>query len=256
MLASDGYSCLKCAVANFSTNKITTPTWNVAICNNHNSNIQNTCSGTLINDQWVLTSADCISNVNNKNDIIVKNTSCNTTESEAIYSVVDIKFFSKRKLSIVNTNLALIKINTSTAIAKQFAVHPMCMTTSKSQSTIKAEAQVMLFSQGNIVGSVFNNNTLSNVTVAHGKECESSFANEGVRRFKDKAVFCTYGNTSASCNGNRGAGVVSVDDNGYLLLKGVTSSSTKDCGSPGSFTVHSRLNLRSVKKWLKSIYIL
>ena len=113
----------------------------------------------------------------------------------------------------------------------------------------------MFIGQGSIVGSVFNNATLrvSSITVAHGKECKSSFVSEGVKKFKDNAVFCTYGNTTAYCNGNVGGGVVAADDNGYLLLKGVTSRSTKYCGSAGAFIAHSRLNLRKVQKWIKKL---
>ena len=73
---------------------------------------------------------------------------------------------------------------------------------------------------------------------------------EGVTTIKGSAIFCTYGNTAAYCNGNIGAGVVAVDYNGYLLLKGVISRTTKDCGRPGSFMVHSRLNLK-LKSGLK-----
>ena len=253
VLASDRFSCLKCATANF-TNKTILPTWNVAICDNSNADLPFVCSGTMINDQWVLTSADCVCNANNTDKLTVRNGVCNTTEGEGVHSVVNIKCFSQHESSILKTNLALIKIKTSTVLLKH-SIHPTCLPNGKSQSRFEAKDQVMLLGQGNIRGSVLNNNTLKfyDVTVADGNECKSSFASEGVRKFKDKDLFCTYGNTTASCSGNRGAGVVSADDNGYLLLKGVTSRSTKDCGSPGSFIVHSRLNLKKVRKWLKKI---
>jgi len=48
---------------------------------------------------------------------------------------------------------------------------------------------------------------------------------------------------TAFCSGNVGSDVVTADDNGYLLLKGVVSRSNKDCGTQGSFVAHSRLSL-------------
>jgi len=87
--------------------------------------------------------------------------------------------------------------------------------------------------------------------LSNERECKPSFVNEGVTTIRGNAVFCTYGDTIAYCNGNIGAGVVTVDDNGYLLLKGVISKSTKDCGQPESFIVHLRLDLKKVKKWIK-----
>ena len=205
----------------------------------------------MMNDQWVLTSADCVCNTN-KDDLTVRNGACTTTEV-GVHSVVNIKCLSEHKSSILNTNLALIKINASIVLTKH-AINPICLPTGKSQKRITANDQVMFLGQSNIGGSVFNNTLkLSNVTVARGNKCKSSFASEGVRKFKDKDIFCTHGNTTASCSGNRGAGVVSVDDNGYLLLEGVTGRSTKDCGNPESFIVHSRFNLRKVKKWFKKI---
>ena len=255
ILASNGFSCLKCATANL-TNNSKDPlllTWNVAICNNDNTSQSVVCSGTLISDQWVLTSADRVCNVDNTNNLVVSNGACSTTEKEAGHSVIDIKCLAKYSSTILNSNLALIKINTSTMLKDKYMISPICMANDKSKSDINIGDQVMFFGWGNIAGSVYNSTTLkvSNATVARGKDCKLSFINEGVTTFKGNAVFCTFGNTNSSCNGNTGAGVVTAADNGYLSLKGVINRSTKDCGRPGSFIVHSRLNLKKVKSWIK-----
>ena len=133
---------------------------------------------------------------------------------------------------------------------QRHAIHPVCLANDKSKRQIQVGEQVMLLSWGNSVGSLFN---ISNTTVVHGKECKPSFVSDGVKIFKGRTVFCTYGNTSWTtfCNGNTGAGVVATADNGYVLLKGVISRSTKDCGRPGSFIVHSRLN-KKVQQWIKN----
>ena len=98
------------------------------------------------------------------------------------------------------------------------------------------------------MGSPFK---VSNAIVTHVKDCKPSFVNEGVTTFKGNAVFCTHGNTTTFCNRIVGSGVVTADDNGYLLLKGVVSRSTKDCGTQGSFVAYSRLSLRKVQHWIK-----
>jgi len=200
----------------------------------------------------VLTSADCVCNVDNTDNLVVRNGACNTIEKKAGYSVLDIKCFSKYSSTVLNTNLALIKINASTVLKEHHIIHPICVTKDKSKRNIETGEQVMFFGWRNIVGLVYNNAKVkvSNVTVARGKECKSSFVSEGMT-FKGTAVFCTLANTPASCNGNIGAGVVAADDNGYLLLKGVINRSTKECGRPGSFIVHSRMNLNKVKRWIK-----
>ena len=206
----------------------------------------------MISDQWVLTSADCVCKTDNANNMVVINGACGTTRNKAGYSVVNIKCFSNYSTAL-NTNLALIKINTSTMLEEQHTIHPICVANTKSKSNIKVGEQVMLFGWKNTTASEYNNATLkiSNVTVAHVKEYKHSFVSEGVTTFKSNAIFCTHGNTIDSCNGNTGAGVVAVDDKGYLLLKGVTSRSTKECEGPGSFIVHSRLSLKKVQRWIK-----
>ena len=209
----------------------------------------------MLSDQWVLTSADCVCNVVNTNNLVVRNGACNTAENTLGHSVMDIKCYSKHTSTVLNTNLALVKINTSSMLTEQrHAIHPVCPT-KKLKSNIKIGEQVMFLGWGNIVGSDFNNASLklSNVTIANKKECKTSFVNEGATTIRGSAIFCTYGDTIAYCNGNIGAGVVAVDGRGYLLLKGVISRSTKDCGQPGYNIVHSRLDLKKVKKWIKKI---
>jgi len=190
-----------------------------------------------------------VCNITNANNLVVKNGTCNAIEEEDGYSVVDIKCYPKYSSTVLNTNLALIKINVSAMIREQHTIHPICLANDKSKRKVKVEEQVMFFIWGNSVGSLFN---IINTTVVHGKECKPSFVREGLRTFKGKAVFCAYGNTTTFCNGNIGAGVVATANNGYVLLKGVINRATKDCGRPGSFIALSRLNFKKVRQWIKN----
>ena len=206
----------------------------------------------MISDQWVMTSADCVCKTDDINNMVVTNSVCGTTEKKVGYEVVNIKCFSKYSSTVLNTNLALIKINTSTML-KKHTLYPICMANTKSKITIKVGEQVMFLGRGNSTASGYDHGTLkiSNVTVAQSKECKRSFISEGVTTFKSTAIFCTHENTTDSCNGYTGAVVVAVADNGYLLLKGVINRSTKECGRPGSFKVHSRVNLNKIRRWIK-----
>lgn len=256
ILSSDRFSCLKCATANFTSDRkeITRPSWNVAICGNGNISLPAVCSGTWLSDKWVITATDCVCGIGNTSNLVVKTGPCNANEKEAGYPVVEIKCYSKYKPALLNVNLALIKINTSGISTEQrHAIHPICPTNDKSKLKVESGDHIMFFGWGNIADSVSNSSTLkvSNVTVADKKECTISFYREGVEKFKGATVFCTYGNSTAYCNGNIGAGVVSVADNEYLLLKGVINRSTKDCGIPGSFIAHSRMSFNKVQRWIK-----
>ena len=76
---------------------------------------------------------------------------------------------------------------------------------------------------------------VSNVTVAHMKECRLSCVSEQVTSFKGSVVLCTYVYTSGSRK--TGAGVVAAADKGYLLHRGMISRSTKECGRLGSLRI-------------------
>ena len=58
---------------------------------------------------------------------------CKITEKKIDhgYPVVDIKCFSRHGPTVLNTNLALININTSGMISKQLAFHPICVANNK-----------------------------------------------------------------------------------------------------------------------------
>ena len=137
VLASDGYSCIKCANNRASTNFTqTTPAiprnikeslWHVAICMDNNSTI---CSGSLINDNLIVTTANCVCNGNTTSTESIsvkmnKNYGCASEEKDALeYDVSQIICHPLYDNSKLQYNIALLRlamiINTTT-----FA--PMCL---------------------------------------------------------------------------------------------------------------------------------
>jgi len=74
---------------------------------------------------------------------VVRNGACNTAKNTLGHSVMDIKCYSKHTSTVLNTNLALVKINTSSMLTERHAIHSICPT-KKLKSSIEIGEQVML----------------------------------------------------------------------------------------------------------------
>jgi len=77
-LSSDGYSCIKCAKVSINHNGVQGFTfirssWHVALCNATDPSDPLVCSGSLINDQWLITSARCVCGNNNNINSLLTN---------------------------------------------------------------------------------------------------------------------------------------------------------------------------------------
>ena len=137
VLASDGYSCIKCADNGASTNfSKTTPAipknikesvWHVVICGENNSTI---CSGSLINDNLIVTTANCvcIGNTTSTESISVKmnkNYGCPTKEADALeYDVSQIICHPLFDISTLQHNIALLRL---AMIVNTTAFAPVCL---------------------------------------------------------------------------------------------------------------------------------
>ena len=144
VLASDGYGCIECAIDTSGINHtaIQSPqfisadksVWHVAICGTNST----TCSGSLINNNFVITSASCVCD-----DELVflqsvmvtfnKERGCDTQEiGSTDYSVTQIICHPMYNVTTLAYNVALLKLdrNVNTNIFK-----PVCLPTDRDQST-------------------------------------------------------------------------------------------------------------------------
>ena len=256
ILASDGSSCLKCASV---MDGIISPTWNVAICNKRNFSLPLVCSGSLLNDQWVLTSASCVCNAKNNNDLVVRSGkvhTCSVSESkETEHSIRDIYCYSDFRSTNLDFDLALIKLNTTHVTKVELHnIRPVCIQRGRVREQVRPNDQVIYFGWGSIASATPDHSILkkSISTVLHKRKCKSSFLKENTERI----FFCTMTNTSDTCAGSLGSGVasISVGNNKRLLLQGVISKSTNECGQPGSFIANSEVQSKKIQKWIQKVF--
>ena len=146
VLASDNYSCIKCADNRASSNfSQTTPTipknikesvWHVAICGKNNSTI---CSGSLINDNLIVTTANCVCNDNTNSTELIsvkvnKNYGCPTEEANALeYDVSQIICHTLYDNSKLQYNISLLRL---AMIVNTTAFAPVCLAVANTDSDI------------------------------------------------------------------------------------------------------------------------
>ena len=237
---------------------IISPTWNVAICNKSNFSLPLVCSGSLLNDQWVLTSASCVCSAKNNNDLVVRSGkahTCSVSESkETEHSIKDIYCYSNFRSTDLDFDLALIKLNTTNVTKELHNIRPVCIQRGRVREQVRPNDQVIYFGWGNIASATPDHAILNKSisTVVNKRRCKSSFLKEIIAN----TFFCTMTNTFDACAGNIGSGVVaiSVHNNKPLLLRGVISKSTNECGQPGSFIANSEVQSKNIQKWIQKIF--
>ena len=198
ILASDGFSCLRCASVK---NGIISPTWHVAICNSSNTSLPLVCSGSLLNDQWVLTSASCVCNEKNSNNLVVKSgkvLTCSISESEETeHSIEDVYCYSTVDSTVLTSDLALIKLNTTRTAKELRSIRPVCLKHGRRTQQVKENDEAVYFGWGNIASPTLNRAVLnkSSGAAVHKRNCKSSFLKEGIKKVEN-SMFCTVTNSS------------------------------------------------------------
>ena len=156
VLASDGYSCIKCAEDKLMTNysqvthvvpvRITESLWHAAICT-ENTTI---CSGSLINDNSLVTTANCIckDNYTTAPEMVSvkmnKNYGCPSDENAAVeLTVTQIICHPLFTSATSENNIAILKLASP---VNRFP--PICLPTSKDTDTFSINSYAGIYDYG------------------------------------------------------------------------------------------------------------
>ena len=262
-LSSDGYSCIKCAKVFINYNNVRGlnrifPTWHVALCNTSDPSDALVCSGSLINDQWVITSARCVCGHNididslslrinklrtcvvdeqNEIDILASEIHCHPDHNN-----------SDDKL----TDLALIKM--SSPIQKELNnTLPVCVEADDTSNIYDNSKNYFTYGLGNPTQVVNDNAVLAPVrtSLSSNSACFNGFLTEQIDYKSNTNIFCTDANNGLRCFGNPGSAVIRFDDtSGKITFAGVISRFTKVCGKRRSYTANTKIQSSDVLQWI------
>ena len=155
VLASNGYSCIKCAQNKLMTTysqvspvepvQIAKSLWHAAICKGNTT----ICSGSLINDNSVITTANCMCMDNSTTPEVIsvkmnKTYSCPHEESSAVeFTVAKITCHPSYKSASSEYNIAILKLAPT---ANSFP--PICLPTSKDTHIFSVNSYAAIYDYG------------------------------------------------------------------------------------------------------------
>ena len=259
-LSNDGYSCIKCAKVFIDYNgteglTLIKPTWHVALCNTTNPSDPLVCSGSLINDRWVATSARCVCGHNI--DINSLSLRINKLHTCVVEESMEIDIFASEiychpgynnsddKL----TDLALIRMSSPVQKEELNNTLPLCIKTDDTDNF----RFYTTYGLGNPTQVVHDRAVLSPafVSLSSKSECFREFLKEGIDYKNNADVFCTSVDTNGKCVGNPGSAVFSFDStSGRITFVGVISRFTKVCGNSQSHTANINIQSSDVLQWI------
>ena len=259
-LSSDGYSCIKCAKVFIDYNgkeglTVIKPTWHVALCNTTDPSDPLVCSGSLINDRWVITSARCVCgrniNINSLSLRINKLHTCVVEESMEI-DIFASEIYCHPGYNNSNdkeTDIALIRMSSPIQKEELNNTLPLCIKTDDTDNF----RFYTTYGLGNPTQVVPDRAVLSPafVILSSKSECFREFLKEGIDYKNNADVFCTSVDTNGKCVGNPGSAVFSFDDtSGSISFVGVISRFTKVCGKSQSHTANINIQSSDVLQWI------
>ena len=254
-LAADKSTCVKCAEAR-SRRRID-PTWHVALCNTSTNEM--ICSGTAIDDQWILTSAGCACNGIEKQSLSIrfgKSRTCFYNDPQEVrLSASDVYCYPKFSPTKLTLDFALIKLQSAIPLDSVQRSPPLCLARKQEREYVQPGQSVTIYGWGRVGEQVPEDAVLQSsgmITIANLSECKDGFNSDGIKG-TPRRMICTMANTTSACIGNYGSAAVSFDKNNNLFLRAVVSKSTKSCGTDQSFLVHSKTKNVDFINWRNRI---
>ena len=259
-LSSDGYSCIQCAKVFIDYNgkvglTVIKPTWHVALCNTSDPSDPLVCSGSLINDQWAITSARCVCghniDINSLSLRVNKLHTCVVEEDNEI-DIFASEIYCHPGYNNSDdelTDLALIRMSSRIQKEELNNTLPLCI----QNSEVHSFRSLIAYGLGNPTQMVIHRAVLSPafVSVSSKSGCFEEFLKEGIDYKNNTNVFCTGANSNGKCVGNPGSAVFSFDNkSGKITFVGVISRFTKVCGQFQSHTANIQIQSSNVLRWI------
>ena len=262
-LSSDGYSCIKCAKASVISSRLTVtiPTWHVALCNASEPSDPLVCSGSLINDQWVITSAGCVCghdiDIESLSLRINKQRTCVVEEDDEMGVLVsEIHCHPSYNSSDDKLiDLALIKLSSPITNEELNITLPLCVKADDTSEiySVDQSGDYITYGLGNPTQVVRSDAqlALAFVFLSPNSACFKEFLEEEINYKSNPNVFCTNARSRGRCNGNPGSAVISSDKtSGKITFAGVISRYTRVCGKFQSYAASTKIQSSDVLQWI------
>jgi len=264
VLSENGYSCIKCAsvqknVDNIIGYDILIPTWHVVLCSASNMFV---CSGSLVGDQWIVTSAKCVcSNSINESSLslrVKKSRTCAVEEdNEFDLSVAEIYCHpDHNKPYHEMVDLALIKTEFPIPSNELNNTLPLCLKNNSPDELYDYghSGHLLIYGLGNPAKLVGDDVELAGAVVSLSPyySCFHQFYKDGIDYKTNTEIFCTRLDTASSCAGNPGSALITFERNGKLTFAGVVSRLTEVCGEYQSYSANIKVQSPTIHKWLEN----
>lgn len=268
-LSTDKQSCIKCADVHtgfhYNQGNTLTAIWHVTICNKIDKSVPLVCSGSLVNDQWIITSAKCVCNTNtDKNYLslkLKKSRTCAIKEDgELGFSISEIYCHPNHNSSYgKQIDLALMKADSRIPVENLNKVKPLCLEKADNIDELyeytEASRTFYIYGLGNPERTVKDNATLvaTQVSLAPHFSCLQQFYSEGTDYNGNPSIFCMYSTNPEACVADLGSAIINANVNGKMIFAGVTSSFTEKCGVQDSLISCSKIQDLNVLEWASNI---